>query len=797
MNDQFSTKKMTEADAPLLERILFGKRLLVLVLFAVFTAVMGFQASKLTMESSFEKMIPTYHEYIQNYFKNKEDLKGLGNVVRISVENPDGEIFTKEYFETLRQVADEVFFIPGVDRSGLTSLWSPSTRWVEVTEQGFDGGSVIPQSYDGSPESLHQLKMNILKSGEVGKMVANNFKSSIVTAPLLDVNAETGEPVSYRDFSERLERDVRQKYEQQGVKIHVTGFAKIVGDLIEGAKQVAVFFGLTVLIVAVLLYIYTRCIRCTMVPVVCAVLAAVLQAGMIYTLGYGLDPYSMLVPFLVFAIGVSHAVQLINGIKHRAMLGDNKFDSARFSFRVLYSAALCALITDGIGFGILYVIRIGVLQDISVGAAIGFPLLIIAVLVAMPLLMSYIGPSRKSVERQRQEEEGHDHPFWRTLSIFTTRNGAMVLLIVVAISVAVGYGYRRNLQIGDLDPGAPELRPDSRYNLDNAFMVENYTATNDLFVVMAETAPDGNSNYDMLTSMQLLQAQLEELDGVQSTVSMVDSMKMLSAAFNEGNFKWAALPRNQAALDNLAVKLPLGQANEAGSLSLIKVYLDDHKATTLNGVVETVETFSAKNDTEDFRFIMGAGSAGIEAATNIEIEAAQTKMLFLVYGVVATLVLLTFRSLRGMIAIMVPLALTSLLCEVLMTYMGIGVKVATLPVISIGVGIGVDYGVYIYSQMLAFRKQGMSLQEAYYNSLKTTGKAVAFTGITLAISVCTWAFSPIKFQADMGILLAFMFIWNMLGALCVMPALVYFLGEPKAVRVQKALLVANSNNPQV
>ena len=787
MNNEQSSKNMTEAKAPLLERILFGNRLLVLVAFAIFTAIMGVQASKLTMEASYEKMIPTYHSYIQNYFKHKDDLKGLGNVVWISVENGDGDIFTAEYFETLRQITDEVFYIPGVDRSGLKSLWSPSTRWTEVTEQGFDGGTVIPQAYDGSPESLQQLRINIMKSGEVGKIVANNFKSSIVIAPLLDINSETGLPVNYRDLSEQLERDIRSKYEQQGVKIHIVGFAKIVGDLIEGAKQVAVFFGLTVLIVAALLFAYTRCIRCTLVPVVCAVLAAVLQAGMIYTLGYGLDPYSMLVPFLVFAIGVSHAVQLINGIKHRAMLGDNKFDSARFSFRILYSAALCALITDGIGFGILYVIRIGVLQDLSVGAAIGFPLLIVAVLVAMPLLMSYIGPSKASVKLQQDDEEGHAHPFWNMLVIFTTRSGASVLLVVVAISAVIGFGYRRNLQIGDLDPGAPELRADSRYNLDNGFMVENYTATNDLFVVMVETAPEANSNYAMLSSMEILQSQLKELEGVQSTVSMVDSMKMLSAAFNEGNFKWSALPRNQAALDNLAVKLPLGLANDSGSLSLVRIFLDDHKATTLTRVVELIERFAAENNTDEFRFIMGAGPAGIEAATNIEITAAQTKMMLLIYGVVATLVLLTFRSIRGMIAIMVPLAMTTLLCEVLMTYMGIGVKVATLPVISIGVGIGVDYGVYIYSKILVFRKQGMTLQDAYYNALKTTGKAVAFTGITLSISVCAWTFSPIKFQADMGILLAFMFIWNMVGALVVMPALVYFLGEPKAVR-QAALL---------
>ncbi|MDH4006521.1 MAG: MMPL family transporter [Desulfuromonadales bacterium] len=793
MNKQHSSENMAAAKAPLLERILFGNRALILVLFVIFTAVMGIQASKLTMGASFEKMIPTYHEYIKNYFKHKDNLKGLGNVVWISVEAEEGDIFTKEYFENLRAAADEIFFIPGVDRAGFKSLWNPVVRWMEVTEQGFEGGAVIPQTYDGSPESLQQLRRNILRSGEVGRLVANNFKSSIILAPLLEKNPETGLPVDYRIISETLE-EIRAKYDAQGVKLHITGFAKIVGDLIEGAKQVAVFFAMTALIVAFLLFLYTRCIKCTLVPVVCAIIAAVLQAGMIYTLGYGLDPYSMLVPFLVFAIGVSHAVQLINGIKHRAMMGDNKFDAARYSFRLLYAAALCALITDGIGFGILYVIKIGVLQELSVGAAIGFPLLIIAVLVAMPLLMSYVGVSQKSVELQKHEEEDKKHPVFQALTVFTTKRGAGILLTIVAIATVLGVGYRQNLQIGDLDKGAPELRPDSTYNLDNNFIVENYTATSDLFVVMVETELEQNANYAMLSSLALLEQQLDQVEGVQSTVSMIDRIKLLSAAFNEGNFKWSALPRSRATLDNLAIKVPENMTNKDGTLTMLWVYLDDHKATTLTRVVDTVEAFAAENNTDEFKFVLAAGPSGIEAATNIEIKRAQKQMLLLVYGVVALLVLLTFRSLRGTIAIMVPLALTSLLCEVLMTYMGIGVKVATLPVISIGVGIGVDYGVYIYSQMLAFRKQGMNLTDAYYNTLKTTGKAVVFTGITLAVSVCTWAFSPIKFQADMGLLLAFMFIWNMIGAVCVLPAIVSLLGTPKSVK--QAVLMAQPGSSE-
>ncbi len=178
--------------------------------------------------------------------------------------------------------------------------------------------------------------------------------------------------------------------------------------------------------------------------------------------------------------------------------------------------------------------------------------------------------------------------------------------------------------------------------------------------------------------------------------------------------------------------------------------------------------------------MLAAGNAGIESVTNIVIGKAQYQMLALVYGVVSFLVFLTFRSWRAVVCIIVPLALTSVLGQALMAFLGIGVKVATLPVIALGVGIGVDYGIYIYSKMETYLKRGMSVYEAYFKTLHTTGMAVGFTGFTLAIGVGTWIFSAIKFQADMGLMLTFMFLWNMLGALLLLPALAHYLVKPMA-----------------
>ena len=191
-----------------------------------------------------------------------------------------------------------------------------------------------------------------------------------------------------------------------------------------------------------------------------------------------------------------------------------------------------------------------------------------------------------------------------------------------------------------------------------------------------------------------------------------------------------------------------------------------------------MEAFARENDTEEVKFLLTAGSAGIEAATNIVVKNAWREMLILVYGAVVALCFITFRSWRAVVVAVTPLLLTSLLAEALMVILGMGVKVATLPVIALGVGIGVDYALYILSVTLAQLRAGSSLSLAYYRSLLFTGRVVMLTGATLAIGVITWVFSPIKFQADMGLLLAFMFLWNMLGALVLLPALAHFLLKP-------------------
>ena len=758
-----------------IEHFIFSYRLLVISLFVIATIFLGFQASQLRPDASIEKMIPSTHPYIVNFLENKDDLASLGSAVRIIISNQEGDIFNKEFQQLLQEITDEIFYINGVDRSKMQSLWTPNVRWKEVTEEGFVGGSVIPDKYDGSPTSLLQLRANTLRSGQVGRLVSNDFKAAIILAPLVDIDPETGERLDYYQFSKDLEEKVRNKYQSDKVSIHIVGFVKVIGDLIEGAAQVGIFFAVAFAITAILLYAYSRCFWSTIIPLLCSSIAVVWQLGLLRALGFGIDPYSMLVPFLVFAIGISHAVQMINGVANQCLHGATAKTAACCAFSALCIPGLIALLSDGIGFITLMVIEIPVIQELAIAASLGVAVLVLTNLILLPLLMSYSGITHSCMAHMKAQENRAFRP-WRALSRVTETPIAGVIVVIAMLLFVFGFYASQDLKIGDLDPGAPELRADSRYNKDNEFLTQKFSTSTDVFVVMVNTPSQQCGNYNTLAAIDRFQAKISNVQGVQSVLSLVNISKLVVTGMNEGNIKWHDVSRNQYVLNNSLRLVPSSLINTDCSMVPILVFLNDHKAETLSQVVSEVELFADKYNSEDLSFNMAAGNSGIEAATNIVIAKAQYIMLALVYAVVSFLCLLTFRSIKTVVCIILPLALTSVLAQALMTSLDIGVKVATLPVIALGVGIGVDYGIYIYSKLQHFLDDGMDLKEAYFNTLKTTGTAVAFTGLTLAIGVATWIYSPIKFQADMGLILTFMFLWNMIGALVLLPALSSLLG---------------------
>jgi predicted RND superfamily exporter protein len=725
----------------LLDRIedaIFGFRPLIIALFLIITAIMGYGLTNLHVDAGFSKHLPLQHEYMQTFMEHRDEFGGANRVL-VALRARDGNMFTAEFFDALQQATDEVFFIGGVDRSRVSSLFTPNVRFTEVVEDGIAGGNVVPANFQPTEAGLEQVRKNILKSSIVGRLVANDFSAAIISAELIEIDPQTGKKIDFIEVGRQLEK-LREKFENKHLEVNIIGYAKVISDIADGAKRVILFFVFAFFISGLFVYLFTRSHRVTSMALVCSLIAVVWQLGL-----------------LIFD-------------------GADELSAARSSFRKLLVPGGVALISDTIGFITIMLIDIEVIQQMAVTASLGVATIIFTNLVLLPVVLSYIGFPSDYRQRLHDSIESMDR-FWMRVSRTAKPWPAATLILFATVLMVFGAMHGSNIKIGDLHQGVPELRSSSRYNLDSKAITEHFSIGVDILNVIVETVPDGCIEYDVMENIDRFAWQLMNTEGVQSAIALPGIAKVINAGWSEGSLKWRVLPRNKQVLVEAVQYIPTssGLFDADCSTMPVMIFTTDHKAETIAHVVDTIKAYQAENGSERVNFRLATGNVGVMAATNEEVSAAQFPILMYVFAAIIILCLLTFRSLKATLAITLPLGLVSLLAYALMTELEIGLKVSTLPVVALGVGIGVDYGIYIYSRFQSHLNEGMTIYQAYHETLKVTGSGVLVTGITLAIGTATWIFSPLQFQADMGILLTFMFLLNMLGALLLLPALASWL----------------------
>lgn len=752
---------------------MFRHRTPLVVGFALLTGVMAWFAAHLRIDASFNKSLPLDHEYIRTFTKHQREFGGANRVL-VALMVKQGDMFTAPFFDELKKVTDEVTFLPSVDRPQVQSLFTPNVRYIEVVEDGFAGGNVIPADFAPSPENFTRVRENIIKSGKIGQLVANDFTGAIVSAQLIEIDPRTGEKIDYARVAAGLEA-IRARVQRDSggtIDVHIIGFAKVIGDVTDGARGVLLLFGVSVLVTTLLVWNYAGRWKLAAAPIVCSLVAVVWQLGGLTALGFGIDPFSILVPFLVFAIGVSHGVQKICTFRNEVFKGQDGPTAARAAFMQLIVPGIVALCTDIVGFITMLVIKIQTIRELAITASLGVGVIIFTNFFLLPLLLSYLRlPPSYAVWVAGRRAMG-DRLFEAMAR--KMRPGPSIAIILIGFGLgAWGYWKSGEVRIGDTQAGVPELRPNSRYNVDTQIITSKFSIGVDILSVIVETIPNGCVDYEVVTLMDQFEGHIRNVPGVQSVVSLPAMAKMVNSAYNEGSAKWRILPRNQQALAQAVspIETGTGLLNSDASVMPIMIFLADHKAETLRAVTAATKAFAAAHPSPQAKFLLASGNAGVMAATNEVVAAAEKPILLWVFGAVIALCLITFRSLRSAACIVLPLAIVSYLAYALMVYLNIGLKTSTLPMVALGVGIGVDYGIYIFARLQSALDAGAYLEDAMSAALKDAGAAVIFTGLTLAIGVSTWIFSGLKFQADMGLLLTFMFLVNMIGAIVLLPAI--------------------------
>ncbi|ORU92563.1 MAG: hypothetical protein A6F72_04955 [Cycloclasticus sp. symbiont of Poecilosclerida sp. N] len=785
-----------------LESVLFSNRETILIVLLLLTAFMVYNGLKLRMDAGFEKLLPTEHEYIETLRHYSVEFGG-GNQLIVAVTQNKGDMFNADFFTALKKANEEMFFLHGVARSSVTSILTPNVRFIEVVEDGFQGGNVVPAEFRANEKWFPIIRNNIIKSGRLGNLVANDFSGALIRAELIDIDPKTRRPLNYQKVAADLEEKIRKTVETDDISVNIIGFAKSTGDIADGARDVVKFFIVTFLITAVLLWLYSHSLALTLLPLVSATVAVVWQVGLLPLLGFGLDPMSILVPFLVFAIGVSHGVQMISGWMGEILYGGNEdkhghpivpalanaqgisgIEASKRTFRRLIVPGSVALVSDVVGFLTVLLIPIGIIQEMAIAASLGVAVIIITNLVLLPILLSYVTLKDSEKYRAKHQKSDNSRDFlWRALSKLTRTQPSLFVIFIVVSLTAWGLSKQYDLDIGDSQAGVSELRADARYNVDSRVITERFSVGVDKLTVMIESVDNACVDYEIMDEMDRFSWHIRNLPGVQSVVSLVDKQKVILAANNEGSQRWYSISRNASSMGASLYHMGAGgdEFMDAPCANMpINIYTLDHKATTINDIIAGINAYQPNLPDDRFHIRLASGNVGIIAATNDTVKAAQVPLMIWVYTAVFILTFLTFRSIGGTLCVILPLALVSLLCYALMAIMGIGLKVNTLPIVALGVGVGVDYAIYIYSRMSEFLDIGDTLETAFYKAMRLTGKPVIFTAMTLGAGVCTWIFAPLQFQSDMGILLTFMFLVNMLGAILILPALARWLLVSKA-----------------
>ena len=756
--------------ADLVDRLVFGRRRVTAAAFALATLAMAWSAATgLRVDAGFTKQLPVAHEYMRTFLEHRDDFGGADRVA-VALAARGGDMFTPEFFALLRQVTDAVFFLPGVDRTQVYSPLTPNVRYIEVVEDGLASGDVLPADFAPTAEGLAQVRENVVKAGIVGRLVANDFSGALVSAKLQEFDPNTGERLDYLQVAGELER-IRREAEAGGVvDVHVIGFAKVMGDIAAGAARVALSFAATFAVTALFVRLYAGSTRVAAMLLGCALCAMVWQLGALAALGYGIDPMSILVPFLVFAIGVSHGVQMVGAARAEAAAGAAPLEAARRGLRRLLLPGTVALASDTVGFVAIALIPVPVIQEIAIAASLGVAAIVLTNLGLLPVLLSWSAPGGPARGRRPFAPL---RPLRRLLAAPARRGPALAVIAAAAALAAFGAVQAPTVRIGDQHRGVPELRPDSAYNRDSAAIAARFDIGVDVLTVIAETRPEGCIDYAIMQTLDRFAWRMRNVEGVRSVAAFTEVVRSVAAGLKEGAPKWRTIPRDPYVLAQAGAYAPTssGLLNADCSVMPVMIHTADHKAATIDRVVAAVKEFAAANPDTGVDFRLAAGNVGVMAATNEEVAAAQFPILGYVYAAVIALCLLFFRSAAATACIVVPLAVVSLLAYALMAALEIGLKVSTLPVVALGVGIGVDYGVYVYGRLRLHLVEGLDFAAAFERALDSAGAAVALTGLTLAAAVATWIAAPLQLQADMGKVLTFMFLVNMVGAVVLLPAL--------------------------
>jgi predicted RND superfamily exporter protein len=740
----------------------------------VITAVLTVVASRVDIKTVFSDLLPQNHPYIEVNNRFKQTFGGA-NVVSIMVETHGKDIFDPKFLSVVQGVTRDLERVQGADPYQIISLASKKLKEIKSSTEGIQTRPLMWPDIPQDVAALAKLKRSVLDNPLVyGAYVSQDLKSALITVDFYD------HLVDYKTIYEQVYAIV-DKYKDVNVDIQVAGEPVLYGWVIHYLSETAHIFLGTIACLVLLLLLVTRTIHGTVLPLAAAAISAVWAVAFAVFLNYNLDPLVIVVAFLITALAISNTVQVVSRFDHKLRHGivDNVEDAARASIKKLFRPAMLAVAADAGCMLVVALTPIPLLQKI---AFIGcFWVLSIAVTgVLLPgLALSWT---------RRPEHVLHPinvgallHKILEICARITVGRGRYVVLAISAAAFVVSGIYAFNLKIGDANPGSPILWPDSIYNKDAAAINNKFQGADRMFIVFSGGQPDAMKQPKALNTMAEFQRFMEAQPEIGGSLSVADVLPAVNSVLHEGNPRYLELGGDASANGELAYLF--GSGSDPGDIeryadpdfknASVTLFFRDHQGDTIRNAVARIKEFSQKNPLDDGTYLLAGGLAGVLAAVNEVILSGQIEAIAFALLVLVVAAAITYRSMVAGIFFMIPVILSNTLTFSYMAAMGIGMNINTLPVVALGIGLGVDYSFYVVDAIKEEMHRFNNLKEAISHALASAGRGVLVTGMTLVAGVALWSFSSVRLQAEMGVLIAIWLTISAVASLLLMPALVY------------------------
>ncbi|MBM3254697.1 MAG: hypothetical protein FJZ08_00100 [Candidatus Omnitrophica bacterium] len=735
----------------------------------------GYQLKGLSFKTNIGDFYPLKHPYLKIQNRLNEVFGGL-NQVSIAIAVKNGTILNTVTTEKIWQITNLLYLTEGINAGRVVSLSARKIKYVEADQEGFVSEWMMHDP-PKTPDEINRLKEKILKTPlAYGPLVSKDFKSTLI-------QADFESNVSSRKIFDVLQ-GLKKQYEDENHAIYISGQPVLQGWLDFYLPRISRLFLLTLLAMSLALFYAFKSKRGVILPLISASMATLWGLGLTALFGYKLTPSTVLAPFLVFALGVSHSVQFIK--RYYEYMSREKRNSKAAAIQItrsLFVPAFTGLLTDGIGPLTLFTVPLGMVRSLAITIGFGVLSIFFTTVILVPSLLSYLKPPRRLevIKEERSSLTNKILGYFAKLSVNRKSRWAVIITFFMLTLIAM-FGAAQ-LVVGDKRPGTSLLYPWSPYNQAEKFIAEEFSATDPYYIFVEGKSQDAMLSSANLKEMDSLQRYLEkEVKGVGRSLSLVEYVKGMNMVMFSGDRKEYRIPDNDKTIAEFLFLYSLTGfpgdfdpvVNQSYQYANIKVDLADHKSETINQVIKKTDQWIKENHrAEDLDFSYAGGNIGMLAAVNqivvtmLPVNSLQTSFLVFVCLVFA------YGSLVSGWLLIIPLVFRTFLVFGILGFMKVGLTAEMIPMVALGIGFGDDFGIYIVSRIKdVLREGGGTLKEAVVEAMSTSGKAVFFTGLTLTIGIATWMFSSILMQARLGALLGFFIFFNAIGTLIVLPSMI-------------------------